>query len=130
MDQLLVLEHAQRAAVAVDSFHTEAHAGENGVGFQVHRIDVDPGIFDSTEHRQQCEAGCGGGGRFGLREEGFQASAIARLECFQMPITIGEGDTVDCGAEVRGPTIGERRAKPAHSGLDVGITVHRPRVIR
>ena len=58
-------------------------------------------------------------GRLLIRRIGDQVERIAGLECFQMPIAITEGDTVDGCPKVRRPTIGERRTKIAHSGSDV-----------
>ncbi len=67
--------------------------------------------------------------RFLIRRIGDQVERVTRLECLEMAITIGEGDAVYRGAEVRGPTIREGGTVPAHEEWNVLITVHRLRVI-
>jgi len=61
---------------------------------------------------------------------GDQVECVTRLHVLQMAIPIGEGDPMDRGTKVRRPAIREGGTGLAHSGLNVPITVHRPRVIR
>ena len=68
--------------------------------------------------------------RFLIRRIRDQIEGVTRFDLLQILIPIGERNAMNRSTEVRWPAIGERRSKPAHYGWIVGITVHRPRVIR
>jgi hypothetical protein len=68
--------------------------------------------------------------RFLIWRIGDQVKGITGFERNQMAIPIRERDAVDCSSEVRWPTIRKGRTLPAHSGVSVRVTVHRPRFIR
>jgi hypothetical protein len=68
--------------------------------------------------------------RFLIRRIWDQVERVTRFERLEMAIPIGEGNAVDRRTEVRRTAIRKGRTIPAHTGWNVSITVHRPRVIR